>query len=198
LGHGCKNLLVLWVWPKIGLIAHIATGVIGLLETALSALTDKDKIMTKSYTTDEVRHALISDLGTEDELTSVANRIAKERAPSKETKIYAGLLVSGINASGIDESVMVGMFANNNKEIAGRIIFGYPLDPSRQQAALSQLAAYLYAYFGDHNLTFQVGFREQSADGSFADHFAVAGTILKSTPGSWERSFRIKEVHEAP
>jgi len=151
-----------------------------------------------AYTVDQVRHALISDLCMEDELTSIAGRIARERDPSKETRIHAALLISGITASGTDESVMVGPCTDDGKEHCGRIIFGYPLDPARQQAALSQLAAYLLGYFGDANLVVQVGFREISADGSFADRFAVAGTVLKSVPGGWESYFVIKEVHEAP
>ncbi len=151
-----------------------------------------------AYTVDQVRHALVSDLCMEDELTSIAVRIAAERDPSKGTKIYAALLISGINASGIDESVMVGPCAEDGKEHCGRIIFGYRLDPARQQAALSQLAAFLHGYFGDANFTVQVGFREISGDGSFADHFAIAGNLLKSVPAGWERRLVINELHEAP
>jgi len=86
---------------------------------------------------------------------------------------------------------MVGPCCGSNKPAPeGRIIFGYPLDVNRQQAALSQLATYVAAYFGDKRFEVQVGFRETSLDGSFADHVAAAGWTLTELV--------VKELNEAP
>jgi len=142
-----------------------------------------------TYTVEQVKSILITDLKIEEELISIASRI--QQARGNGTKVLSYILVSGIYASGISEDVVVGPCSSVSEAPAkeGRIIFGYPLDVNREQAALSQLAAYLAAYFGDNRFAVRVGFSEISGDKRI-DHIAAAGWDLDT--------FVLKEENEAP